>query len=958
MRSRKSLAAMGVLAVAAGMGAQAMAKPPEPQGNREFWVEYNTGLMAMREGRLGEAEAQFTQAIRRSPDPKVYLARAAALALQEKFERAIDDLSHANERVEGGGRPSREPQLWRTAIWAMSDIAPDGAEANGIGGGVFFSGIPGALVQGGDDYQTGYASQLAYELAMAYRDAKQKGGNVHSPELEAQRKKAAQWFANRKLATREMAPFTLQYARELLNKDKPAEALDAVALAKVVFPFDADIRLAEADVYRRLGRPESARKDYTIALTIQTDLGSAYRGRALCAAAEGDLQQTKEDLRLARQYDAKNLGDVEDTASKLLGDHPPVNVSPADLLKELDKAAANGATVEQLLPTASRLVRAAAAGSVRYDEMYQSRLRQLEDITRAKPRETAGWVAFAGCILDEIRNRGENVEPRRGTQYYRYQYSQAMEISRAQFALNKALEINPNDLGALVRMAYAYDDLGQSGNAEECINKVVAIAGPRDADAIRLLAEYRADQAGSMQAQAHDLRSPHFYSSSHTEDRSDGVYEVTVTTRVDPSSGDIQQANELDADARAKVAQAKQYMEAAMKSNPGSLEGLLLTASYQNWFATADEALATLQGAVKKFPDSLKAADMLTDFYVVHGMEDQAIDERMAASRMYQTTAGPLLERIWRDIHQNGWPALMGDLERARQANPADARSTYYLAAAQADAKDRAASEASLRVAIAIEKARLKLDDQREGVNEPRDAADMGLLIRLLGTAGVHAAQAGDTQAGLADISEALSLFDRFGPGGRGALMFSAMLPNPRDPALPVPSPVNGATLGAQSYVALGTVQEQAGERAEALKSYAAAAGLARPYKSNVPRVGNARGDTNFSEDASGPVVVVAFVDLAKADIAAGDFRAAGDALNNAGQNGADRTQLQEINQLQQQVAQRINGQMQQPYQAPGYPGGGYQQPGGYQPPAYDPSVQGQRQQFPLPYQPQRNQGR
>ena len=104
--------------------------------------------------------------------------------------------------------------------------------------------------------------------------------------------------------------------------------------------------------------------------------------------------------------------------------------------------------------------------------------------------------------------------------------------------------------------------------------------------------------------------------------------------------------------------------------------------------------------------------------------------------------------------------------------------------------------------------------------------------------------------------------------------------------------------------------------------------GLARPYKSNIPRVGNARGDTNFSEDASGPVVVIAFMELARADIAAGDFRAAADALNNAGQNGPDRQQSSELNDLQMQVAQRINSQPQQApqsYYPPGY--SPYQQP-------------------------------
>ena len=504
------------------------------------------------------------------------------------------------------------------------------------------------------------------------------------------------------------------------------------------------------------------------------------------------------------------------------------------------------------------------------------------------------------------------MEPRRATQNYRYQYSQEMEISRAQFALNKALAINPNHVGALVRMAYAYDDQGQSGQAEDAIDKVIKLAGPKDADAIRLLAEYRADEAGSMQAHAHDLRSPHFFSSSHSEDRSDGVYEVTITTRVDPTSGDIQQADALDARAQESIKQARGYMEEAMKNNPGTLEGMLLKASYENWFGTPEQAQATLEETAKKFPKQLKAQDALTDFYIVHGMADPAIEQRVVADKLFQTTAGPMLERVWRDIRVNGWPPLLADLERARKLNPADARAAYYLAAAQADARDKDASGASLRAAIALEKARLELDDQGEGKKLPRDAGDMGLLMRLLSTQGVHLSQEGKPERAIADCTEAVKLGERFAGGGKGEMIFDAMLPDAKAPEIPAPTPINGATLLAQCDVALGDVLQSAGKANGALAAFEDATRLARPLHSNIPKVGNARGETNFSEDASGPVVVVAFMELAKAQCAVGDFRAAGDSLNNAGQNGPTREQSGQINDLQMQVSRNMNGQVQQ----------------------------------------------
>ena len=220
-KNRWAFVAFLLLALPAG---RMLAKPPEPEGDRQFWVQYNAGLMAMREDRLPDAVSAIHAGAFAFAGPEGVSGRAAAYTLQEKFPEAIDDLSHASEPPQAGERPSREPRLWRIVIWAMSDIPPDDAQANGIGGQIHFAGMPGNIVQGGDDYPTDYASQLAYELAMAYRQAKQNRGDVHSPELFAQFKRAAAWFANRKLATGPMAAFNLQYATEMLDKDRLPEA--------------------------------------------------------------------------------------------------------------------------------------------------------------------------------------------------------------------------------------------------------------------------------------------------------------------------------------------------------------------------------------------------------------------------------------------------------------------------------------------------------------------------------------------------------------------------------------------------------------------------------------------------------------------------------------------------------------------------------------------------------------
>jgi Tfp pilus assembly protein PilF len=484
-----------------------------------------------------------------------------------------------------------------------------------------------------------------------------------------------------------------------------------------------------------------------------------------------------------------------------------------------------------------------------------------------------------------------------------------MEVSRAIFALNQALKINPKHVAALVRLAFAYDAIDQTDKAESLINQVVQLAGTQNADAIRLLAEYRAQQAGSLQARAMNLRTPRCFSNTHTENRWDGVYQVTVSTRIDPSSDELRQADDCDERARDLMTQAKALMESAIKNNPASLDGLLLQASYQNWFGTREKALQLLQQAVKNSPTSLQAHDALLEFESVNGMADEAIEERMIASKLYQTTAGPLLERIWQKIRVNGWPPLLADLQRARQADPADARTTAYLAPAQWDAKQNAPSLASKREAIALELARMQLDDQGQGAKLPRPAADFALAMQMLGRAAIQEAGAKQLDLAVADARAAAAFRTRFAPGGDGELMFQAMLPDPQAPAAPVPAPINGATLAAQAYVTAGQFLKAQNKNADALACFQSAAALGRPYNSGTPQIGNSRGETNYSQFATGKAVVTAWFGLAQAQVAAGNYQAAFNALNNAGANQPDRQTALEINDLMLQVVQHLNSQ-------------------------------------------------
>ncbi|HVS72355.1 MAG TPA: tetratricopeptide repeat protein [Phycisphaerae bacterium] len=881
-----------VMFLTAGAGATAaFAAPPPPKGDPAFFAAEYQGLMALRTAQFKPAIDDFTAAIRRQPDPRVYLARAVAETVSGDYPDAHDDLSHAHIPN------SREGTLWQYALWAVAGIAPQGNAAH-------WGGLPGYIVQGQDDYDTAYASCVAYDFAMNVFDAQHNGGDPHAPALQAAADKAAAWFANRYLASPEMASFSYQSARQHLDKGELQQALVDDNLAKTFFPFDGDIRFVAAEVYRRLGRPESARREYTIALTMDLTSAPAYRGRALAAAAEGDTRRAMTDLAAAAKYDPRPDDPAAKAALALLANDPVIE-APAALLAKLDAAAA-GKSVADLLPLALQFQRSHAAFSLRYDEAYQDKLRQLNDAALAAPKNPAPLVAMAKYILEELPNRGESVEPRRGMTPYRYQYSQDMEINRAAFYLNNALKLDPRNVPALVEKAYCLDAAGQADQAESLVEQVTQTAG-NNAQAVRLLAEYRAQEAGSLRARALSLRTPTFTSSSHTENRSDGVYEVTTTYRHDPTQAELQEADQDQSRAEAIISQARSLMQQAIKQDPGSLEGLLLQSEYQFYFGTPEAALGLLKKAAAQYPDSLKAHDALITFYLTHGMADEATEARLAENKLYQTTAGPLLERVWANIHPNGWPTVLKDVQRARAIDPADARTSAYLSLAQADARDRDASDATLRVAIALEKARLALDDQGPGAKLPRDAQDFALLMRLLALSMTRHVEAKDMAGALADAREAASYPPRFAPGGMGEQMFGAMLPDANAPEIPVPAPMNGASLAAATYAAAGELLLAQNQRDLALPYFRQAAALGRAPGSNAPRVSNARGDSNFSTDATGPAVAESFLQLAQDALAHRDGRTASADLNAAGDAHPTRDQMTRINNLQLQTAHLMN---------------------------------------------------
>ncbi|HWB29740.1 MAG TPA: tetratricopeptide repeat protein, partial [Vicinamibacterales bacterium] len=270
-------------------------------------VAYLDGLDALTQGHWPEAATAFSRALDASgDDPTFVLARGVAETLAEQFQPALSDLARAKRL----GLRGREAELWTYAAEAMSGIvSPEHAlgggprSLQGQGGPPPLVSSPGHIAQGGQDYSTEYGTIVAYELANAYQHLRLPadfGGAgtpeaVKSPAMRAAMLKAGQAFANRATRRADLAPAHAARAKSLHDAGQYEAALREIDLARTAYPDNADLVYLSANCWLALGRPATARREYTLALTSRTDFAAGYLGRAAAAARLGDRARVTAD---------------------------------------------------------------------------------------------------------------------------------------------------------------------------------------------------------------------------------------------------------------------------------------------------------------------------------------------------------------------------------------------------------------------------------------------------------------------------------------------------------------------------------------------------------------------------------------------------------------------------------------------------------------------------------------
>ena len=885
------------------------------QGTHPAFTPYLDGLDALNEGRWTEAVRGFSRAVESKPDDATFLlARGVSQVLAEQFEPALKDL----ERAQRLGLRGREAQLWIYAAEAMSGIVinPDHALGGGRNRGnqpVVVS-IPAHVAQGGNDYPTDYGSFIVYRVGMAYQNFRLPAGmggtgdsaGVRSAPMREALRKAGQLFAERWLKRPELASANLARARQNFSGQDFGATLRDVERALTARPGDPELRLKAGEAWLALGRPATARREFTIALTGRTDLAAGYLGRARATAQLGDGRRAQADLDIAAKLDPAATKAARTAIEADLAKHKAgANLDAATTA--FDRAVTAGTAMDRLIELARQVHLAAAPRRLRYDEYYQDRLRVLEDGTRAAPKNPDAWVRLSAFLLGEADNRGEVVEPRRELQRYRFHEPPDQERRRALAAAERALAANPRHVASLAQKALTLTALKRYDEAEKFAEQALAIGGNQP-DALRLYGRFRAMRANQLSGEAFGLRQERTSSSTRNENRSDGVYEVTTTTTYPPTSAELNRAAQFEAQAVQLRRQARAAMEAAIKVTRGTAEGALIEADLHQWDGKLDAAQTALERALKLDPKSIEAHDQLGQFLVRNGRADPADEHQAVASQLYHTTSAPLLRLAWRRIDRTAWDAARGYLNRARALDPLDARALAMLGVCHEAENKPDLAAAAYRAALALEEARLRLDEPSVAASKPlgRDALDFGLAIQAaFHLARWHERQSRSAEA-LAQYRNVLGFAGRMKAGFESRQMFTALWPDqkPAKGAIVI-QPDNAATLVAEAHLRAGKLLAATGRKQEAIAHYRSAAALGPLRMAGMPRIGNARGDSNFSGLAGAPAAEALF-HLARELLAAGDAKGALQLLQNTGTHLPDHLQA-ELNQLHHEIANRLS---------------------------------------------------
>jgi Tfp pilus assembly protein PilF len=475
-------------------------------------------------------------------------------------------------------------------------------------------------------------------------------------------------------------------------------------------------------------------------------------------------------------------------------------------------------------------------------------------------------------VGDEINFRAERVEPGSPLLHHRWQESEAKETGIALDYLDEAIVLDPNHTWAVVLKAFIMDrkiDLVLDTSNEQYLGKWRDGVSPSVA----------ADQARSIAAEDPEMK----------------ALSSWLFTQVSPALGGSSSAT------------SPEILEVAK----GTYLGHLIQAYNHCVAEDPASAEASLGKALEMDPERSDAHEQLVVLFVLLGDAEKATAARVTAvNTRYQTTAAVMLDLAAVQISSTAWQGAKQSLTEARALDPTDARTPAYMAVVHSGEGRQAEAEAALRTAIALEEARLRLDDLPvvSGAALTRDPQDLGLVMQLRLMLGNLYVSSGRSSEALEQYQAITSYVTRFSTGWQSRPLFTAMLPDPTAPQHTLPSPNNTATLVAAAHFGTGQLLSTMGQAQEGLDEFRAAVALGPT--AGVPNVGGA-GGTNFAGHAQTPAGD-ALVELAKAAMNSGQYHLAQEYLQYVSYFSLSETARIDVNEMQMALGRVMSQQTEQ----------------------------------------------
>jgi len=277
---------------------------------------------------------------------------------------------------------------------------------------------------------------------------------------------------------------------------------------------------------------------------------------------------------------------------------------------------------------------------------------------------------------------------------------------------------------------------------------------------------------------------------------------------------------------------------AAAKAYQGKAEDAYYTAVAALRQGMSKEGRELLEKNAKAFPNHQPTHALLAQVYAQLNMPDEAIEQEAWAVALRHTTVGPILKGAWDRIQRTAFKSARTVLKLGTQIDAADGRIAAYRAVISlADGKmDEAIAD--LRIATALEEARLRLRghtfDSSDSI--PVTAEEIGMFLTMRNKLVAALTEAGKgTEA--VEVASATTAIEPKVQSEVTKRVESAMLPEPSlDPNM-IPMAPTVASLFAGWHVGLGNAALSAKRYNDAEREF----NIARSYEGNWPATAEGR---------------------------------------------------------------------------------------------------------------------